>query len=444
MNDELAPNNECSLITSHTKEKIVQHVKDVANRINLETSSGEIADDNKFVGLDLASGYPGFCLLYGELDYLFPDEGWDRKGHQLLLKINNNLQKTGNLSNCSLWTGLTGLSLGFLSLSRGGIRYQNSLNQLHSILYKKIPVLIQNAYNNLKKGVRIEDYDTISGLTGIGRYLLLIYKNYPKFRKYLIDILEYLVLLATEKVILGEKVPGWYISKVNSDKYFNSSPKGHFNCGLSHGISGPLSLLSLSLKQGVIVEGQKEVINKIAYWLLRWRQKNEYGETLPGVLDWTEIKKGKLMVNSRPNYSWCYGEPGIARALWLAGEALGEQDLKEESLYLFKTFNQQPIKKWNINSNAICHGIAGMLILSNVMYNDCQLEDIDSLRFNLVSTLMKSFNFEYQYCFRNFNEELIASKQSPGVLDGAAGIALALLTLISNSQSNWTSIFLVS
>ena len=98
------------------------------------------------------------------------------------------------------------------------------------------------------------EYDVISGLSGVGRYLLCISDN-PEALKRLKVILKYCISLIQPICINGEHVPGWYIAPENlftnadREKY----PQGSFNCGLAHGIAGPLALLSLASQQGIYI-----------------------------------------------------------------------------------------------------------------------------------------------------------------------------------------------
>ena len=66
------------------------------------------------------------------------------------------------------------------------------------------------------------------------------------------------------------------------------NPIGYFNCGLSHGIPGPLALLSVAYKEGVIVEGQKEAIEKIGSWLMSKVVISSQGKYFPTAISWDE------------------------------------------------------------------------------------------------------------------------------------------------------------
>ncbi len=78
----------------------------------------------------------------------------------------------------------------------------------------------------------------------------------------------------------GEPLPGWWVSH---DPHRRQSPAfngGHGNFGATHGITGPLALLSLAARRGVVVGGQLDAIA-----LGDRRRKTAYEQVLLACLD---------------------------------------------------------------------------------------------------------------------------------------------------------------
>ncbi len=86
------------------------------------------------------------------------------------------------------------------------------------------------------------EYDVISGLSGAGRYFLSISENLEVLKRLKL-ILEYCISLVKPVQIMEETVLGWYIAPKNlfTNEDRRKYPKGSFNCGLAHGIVGPLA-----------------------------------------------------------------------------------------------------------------------------------------------------------------------------------------------------------
>lgn len=103
-----------------------------------------------------------------------------------------------------------------------------------------------------------------------------------------------------------------------SDKGFASTPferqpadqgiELYGNLGMAHGITGPMALLSIAMRRGVIVPGQAEAINRVCAWLDRWR----CGAQAPW---WPEMIQGKgpaapdlvkrAFSAPAPDVAWC-------------------------------------------------------------------------------------------------------------------------------------------
>jgi hypothetical protein len=98
---------------------------------------------------------------------------------------------------------------------------------------------------------------------------------------------------------------------------------------MAHGIAGPLALLSIASSAGWEVDGQTAAIRAAAQWLLTWQT--------PGTTTWPPYITGRELDDGPPapapaagrRDAWCYGAPGIGRALTLAGHALPDPHLIE-------------------------------------------------------------------------------------------------------------------
>ncbi|SCW52559.1 Lanthionine synthetase C-like protein [Paenibacillus tianmuensis] len=394
----------------------------------------------KWDGLQLARGYSGLCLLFGELDRLEPDGQWDVTGHRYVVLMQQALERQG-IESLSLWTGMAGVVTGIQALSRQGTRYENMLRSLNDFFLRMFPEYMYIVRRNIKEGALMSDYDVIQGLSGIGRYLLH-FKEQPEMRLALTQVLEYMVELYEYKEVQNTQVPGWYISpdRIMSTSDQELYPEGYFNCGVSHGIPGPLALLSLAHQQGVEVEGGREAIRSVAEWLMRFTIKDEYGSYWPAHVSWQEQIAGAAS-GSPPREAWCYGGPGVARTLWLAGQALGEPAWKQAAIESFLGTARRPEQLWNLHSSTFCHGYAGLLQMTQRMIADTGTAELLPLRDHLVDRIIHSFDASAPYGF----EELEAGEKQhfAGLLDGAAGVALTLLAVVQDREPEWDWIFLL-
>lgn len=395
--------------------------------------------------LDLATGYPGLCLLFGEMDRLFPGEEWDVIGHSHLVQLQHSIQAY-KLSSLSLWGGLSGIAIAVRGLSRGGSRYRGFMHTLQEVFLHHYQRNLRDAIHHLKIGVHMRDYDVFEGFTGIGRYLLA-FADYPELRKALNAVLTYLVRLSENKIIDGQSVPGWHIPASNlvlpQEKI--DFPYGSFNCGVAHGIPGPLALLSLSLSAGVEVPGQRQAIRRIAEWLLRWKQEDKYGPFWPQWVAW-ETQQSGIGVSDWRREAWCYGNLGVARTLWLAGKALDKPDWQQISLDTFVALAHRPEEDWNIHAPTLCHGWAGLLQMTQRMYADSGADQLNAVRERLAWRILESFDGSTPFGFSEVikTEHETSVLHSPGLLQGAVGAVLALLGLYSAQEPDWDQVLLIT
>ena len=96
-------------------------------------------------------------------------------------------------------------------------------------------------------------------------------------------------------------------------------PHGHLNCGLAHGIPGPLGTMSLALLAGVTVPGLPAAVEVAASWLAGHEAVGDWGVDWPVAVPLAASGAADASAAAgRPNRSgWCYGAPGVSRALWL-------------------------------------------------------------------------------------------------------------------------------
>ncbi|WP_434595911.1 lanthionine synthetase C family protein [Streptomyces sp. A5-4] len=241
----------------------------------------------------------------------------------------------------------------------------------------------------------LAEWDLIRGLTGLAA-LLLSRPIAPR----LPDVLACLVALARPARGDGRMLPGWW-SAVGPDG--KEMAGGHGNNGMAHGIAGPLAVLSLALREGVSVPGQKEAIGTYTTWLDRH-----------GAHYWST--SAHLDIDQPPGteparQSWCYGQPGIARARQLAALALGDPARRQAAENTIETILTDPQQLARITDSTLCHGWAGLLTLTRAVAADSPAP----ARFTpIVQDLHRRLAADWEHL------------PKPGFLEGRAGAQLAL------------------
>lgn len=398
-----------------------------------------------FSPLTLSHGLPGICLLYGKLMECCPKEDkWGRFAHNYLSLMVEELNKKG-FQSLSMFSGAAGVALSVASVSNDFLNYNKLLNTLNAYILNRF----EESYSNIVKeeGTHSLYYDVIEGLSGVLSYLG-IYRNQRKYYNVITRGLEILVNLTKDIEIQGQVVPGWYIpvqnqfSELEQDLY----PKGNFNTSLSHGIAGPLIILSDMMANGIIVDGQEEAIIKIIKFLFDFKLNDGERDFWKGQIDFDEVVNKKLTdENIIRRDAWCYGNPGICYAIVSAGNALDNQRLIDygiENLRL--TMNN--IK--GIFSPTFCHGYAGLYQVLNSVEMLLQKEFFSLEKELLKNKIIDFYNPDYIYGFKNMELDNKMEKIKPydvcGLLEGTTGVCLSLLEGEKKSDNLWKKAFLLA
>jgi hypothetical protein len=382
-----------------------------------------------------ASGDAGLALVCGHLDAVQPDGGWDVEGHRLLRSAVDEAQGLSH----GLYSGLSGIGLAAGALSRGGTRYARLLDALDAT----VAAQARAAADGLAAqgpGVPVWTFDVISGLSGTGAYLLTRVDHDPRARAALEAVLTSLVALGGST----QQPPAWHTPVWAMEQSMaRQHPHGNLNCGLAHGVPGILALLSLCWTHGVRVPGADDVIRRIARWLAAHRVDDEWGPNWATAValapDGSELTHRREPTRS----AWCYGSPGVARALWLAGTALDDAATQDLAVEAMAGVYRRPVPERAIDSPTFCHGVAGLLQITLRFAADTGRPLFTAAAEELTDQLLAAFDPRRPVGFCSVEPGGIQVDQ-PGLLDGAAGVALSLLAAAGGPDPAWDRLFLLS
>jgi hypothetical protein len=123
--------------------------------------------------------------------------------------------------------------------------------------------------------------------------------------------------------------------------------------------------------------------------------------------------------------SWCHGSPGVARALYLAGSALGEAAWGAAAREALLAVFRRPRESWRMDEPGLCHGRAGLLRITQRLSEDLGDDELEAEATKLAASLVDAFDPDsaFGYPYRDPHRGLT---DGPGFLEGAAGTALAL------------------
>ncbi|WP_053641268.1 MULTISPECIES: lanthionine synthetase C family protein [unclassified Streptomyces] len=311
--------------------------------------------------------------------------------------------------------------------------YRSALASLEQPLVEMVSARLAAAHERLdsRRPARMREYDLISGLSGLGAYLL----HRGSSPELLCGVLRYLVRLLREPVsVRGHEVPGWWTSDGPSGRPGNAFPSGHANWGVAHGVAGPITLLALAARAGLSVPGQQEALTDACRLLERWAlPAPEGGAAWPETLGLDAWLDGPVPQYRAGRPSWCYGTPGIARALQLASVACDMKDSRVRAEDLLAACLGDPRQLDRVTDLTVCHGWAGLCLAAEQAAADASVTS--PLR-RMLPSLRDEFTARLE------RGEL---PEGAGLLTGADGVLLTVHTLNTSHPvaSGWATCLLL-
>jgi lantibiotic modifying enzyme len=303
-------------------------------------------------------------------------------------------------------------------LSREDIEF---LDDLDPFLYKQM-------MTDIKQG----NYDYLHGALGVGTYFLSRFdkQNIPEYMKELLIELE-------KSAIPCENGAVKWISLLSLE----TGRKG-YNISLSHGMSSIAAFLVRLYRMNFETERvEKLLIGTIKYIL----DQVTYTEGSISYFPSHSIESSKGNYDSR--LGWCYGDLGIAYILWKAGIVLRNKEWENFAIQvLLHNANRRDLQENAIRDAGLCHGSAGVAHIFWNMYRNTQIQAFqDATNYWLDITAQMGKYPDGLAGFKAWHtEEYGGFIKSDSLLEGIAGIGLALLSHLAEEKTTWDECLMLS
>jgi lantibiotic biosynthesis protein len=388
-------------------------------------------------GQSLARGAPGIALLH--IERAAAGQGPWQRARDWLSAATREPVTAG--ADSHLFHGAPALAYVLSRAAAAGqAGSQQTLMLLNQAITRQAEDRLRRAHRRLDSGLlpELAEFDLIRGLTGFGAWFL----QHDPASSTLRGILMYLTRLAGPATLNGLPVPGWWTPVSPSGQYSARFEGGHANLGVAHGIGGPLALLALAARRGIIAGGQQAAISRICGWLRRWHTADPaqpawpYWISLPG---WRQRDQPKCWPQ---RLGWCYGTAGLARAVQLAGLATGDQALRVMAEDTLVTALASPANQAALTGMSLCHGRAGLARIALAAAGDAGSTTSARLRGlarELLDTIVAPGSDPAAIA-----GTLAHDPAGPGFLDGAAGVALTMLADRTGTCRGWDTCLLIT
>lgn len=381
----------------------------------------------------------GAVYVYAEIyEYVVNKEQWNNIIRGQFIRLKECIEQGELMNGLALFGGLCEAGLAVYLYSKKTGHYINFWKEIHVIILDDTVKLVEE-YRKKINNLQICHYDCITGLSGILNYFIHTSAERDDHKAIIKDVLGYLLKITERKLVNGKIVPGWHIRRENQIREDEKVrfKNGNFDFGISHGIAGPLAVMSMAYQKGYRIEGQKEAILSIVEEYERlslhfkdytlWQGQYSFENYL-------QSQQDPIMNSNR--MSWCYGSIGILRSIKLAGFTLESQELIEwEQKNIYKIAAMLS-KDYLLNSPIICHGYAGLMTLLTIEYKEHANHVLKEKINELANIIVKKYNSKFMFGFEHteiyYQNGRCMENEMYGndFLYGASGIILSLISLI--------------
>lgn len=372
----------------------------------------------------LAGGPAGIALFFAYAHLTFPDRGLDDLCLQALQEALA-LVSAAHLGP-SLFSGFTGVGWVLRHLEGRIFEAEEDLGEeVESTLLETLTLY-----------PKVWPTELIAGLSGFGLYFL---ERLPGERalRGAEQVIDQLAAMAEEK----DGAVTWFTAARGvPPSQREMAPNGYYNAGLSHGVPGVIGFLAAAHRRGVAAGEARRLATGAVRWLLAQRLPEGAGSSFPAYgIPGSEPAPTRL--------AWCYGDPGVAAALWLAARSFGREDWEREALATARLAAGRREGGTGVEDAGLCHGAAG---LGHVFHRLFRATGDETLREAALFWLGRALEMRQPGQgaggFRSAESDAAGQMsylEDPGFLTGAAGIGLALLAAISPVEPEWDRVLLL-
>ncbi|WP_162005407.1 lanthionine synthetase C family protein [Dictyobacter vulcani] len=420
-------------------ERVFQVILPIADRLadpDVVTALTHDVDPLYWWDASLAAGFPGLALFYLFLARGTQEKKWLDVAYVYLDRAVE-ATHTHPLDRPNLSKGTAGMTLLLSLFCDQDERFTRIRHDLDERLARQ--VLDYNWWMSIDNQLLLQ-YDLIVGVSGALASLVRTGVHRGIIQEAIERLIHHLLQFVT-----GEKqhYQRWAVPAT----FFPTARQRYLtlpviNCGLAHGIPGPLVALSLAWQTGYRIDGQFAAMQMLASWLA------SHYVTTPWGIDWPDIipirsspEPERFQVPARSG--WCYGAPGVLRSLQIAGQALSDVMLQKQILHGLDALIMRPIESRQVDPLTLCHGQSGLLLISTHFFQETGRSDVRDQITRLVERILAEVHMDtpvgFRYVFRPGH-----SVNSPGLFLGVSGTLLALLAASTNIAPVWDRALLLS
>lgn len=371
---------------------------------------------NEFKNSDLGllSGQTGIIIFCSHYLKEYPNK---RKAKILDVHLNSYFdQLTEGVQLFTYCSGLAGVL--------GGLRYLNE-TELYSVDYSDIEKsYVAFLQRFALRNIAAMDYDYLHGALGVIKY----FHNDSTFVNMSLMLLDQ---MADKDGIIYK-----WKSHVGMERTVG------YNISLSHGISSIIAVLSDLNYELINHEMRVQLItNACNYIMSQEINPRKYGCYFPS----TSLETPEPFHRSR--MGWCYGDLGVAVALWQAGKLLNNEQWKSKALEVCIFSSQRRrAEDCMILDAELCHGTASLAMMFEYMNQQTGNALFRETRdYWIMQTLGIAGHKDGLAGYKTWHGSDRGWSNEYGILDGISGIGMMLMSVLPKWSGGyeWMKFFML-
>lgn len=389
------------------KEGVVSIIESITNDLSLHKSRAA----------NLFGGNAGISIFWQYLYEFQENKDYKKRSYELLESSLRSIEATPQVYTFS--SGIAGILWSACHLNR---RRANPLN-LEEIIGEDIDVFLGG---NMQDDFHRGNCDYLHGAPGMALYFLER-GNIPYSIK---SLNEVFMGIERNSVKLNEGL-AW-------KDYFNDEMPT-YNLGLSHGSPSLVVILSRIMQFHPDISGLENLLNGSVEWILSRKSENGTKWLFPTTYPW------KISPDSR--LAWCYGDLGIAIAIFQAGMVMKNMAWVDEAIEIaLYTTQKRGLTESGVWDACLCHGTAGIAHIYNRFYQHTGNSSFKFAAIHWYKQTILQYKSSVGLKTRQWNEakENLGWITNYGLLEGIAGIGLALISSVCEVEPKWDRCLLLS
>lgn len=290
------------------------------------------------------------------------------------------------------------------------------------------PFLHRQMIIDIKEG----NYDFLHGALGVGTYFLsrFDHKEIPLYLEELLTELEKSAIHSENSGIKWESV------------IEHETGKKGYNISLSHGISSIAAFLIRLYKMHFESERVNILLTGSVKYILD-QISNEEGcfSCFPS------LSKENNNGNYHSRLGWCYGDLGISSVVLQAAFAMKNKEWENVALNVFRhAVNRRDLQANSIFDAGICHGSVGVAYIFKNLYQNTHIQEFsETIDYWMNVTLQMAKYDDGLAGYKAWRtEEYGSPEKSEFLLEGIAGIGLAILSYMNSNELDWDECLMLS